>query len=398
MISGKVVSELNKSGSFEFTLPPNNVMYNSINKLKSTCKVVSSESAYELINTKKTYKSTQSSIPKTVIYKTAAIDKYTGKIILKQPLDIEGADSYKIYSNYKTHSYFYGDLSDGSSDDKVYKFTSINRRISSGTITIAFYDYTYYLQELKKEVNEKEIFFGRVLYSKNDFYKRKDIYCEGQLAFLLDSIQRPYQFQGDIPELFSQFINNHNSQVDDWKQFQIGNVTVTDPNNYINRESSQYPNTFDELNEKFIDTHGGYLIPRLQEGVRYLDYLNESGKTNSQVIEFGKNLLDITEYITAEDVFTVLIPLGVEQQDEDGNNIGRLTIESVNDGKDYIESELGISLFGRITKIHEWDDVTIADNLLKKGKTLLESGIEMSVNLTLKAVDLHLTDINTESI
>lgn len=198
--------------------------------------------------------------------------------------------------------------------------------------------------------------------------------------------------------MFSQFIDNHNSQVDSWKQFQIGNITVTDPNNYINRESSEYPNTLNELNKKLIDKLGGYLIPRLQNGIRYLDYLKESGKTNSQIIEFGVNLLDITEYITAEDVFTVLIPLGAEQTDEEGNSTGRLTIESVNDGKDYIESDLGISLFGRITKVNVWDDVTIADNLLTKGNTLLESGIEMSVNLTLKAVDLHLVDVNTESI
>lgn len=401
MISGKVVSEINKSGYFEFIVPPNNVMYNSINKLKSVCKVVSSDSpAYMLKNAEKTYKSTQSSIPTTVLYKTAIIDEDTGEITLSDPLDVDGTSTYKIYNNYKTYSYFYGDLGDGKQDSKVYKFTSISRTTSSssGGITLAFYSYTYYSQESVKGVREKEIFFGRVLKDEKDFYKRKNVYCEGQLAFLLDSVQRPYQFQGDVPELFSQFIDNHNSQVDDWKQFQVGNVTVTDPNNYINRESAQYPNTFDELTKKLVDTHGGYLIPRIQNGTRYLDYLKESGKTNSQIIEFGVNLLDITEYITAEDVFTVLIPLGAEQTDEEGNSTGRLTIESVNDGKDYIESDLGISLFGRITKVNVWDDVTIADNLLTKGNTLLESGIEMSVNLTLKAVDLHLVDVNTESI
>ena len=183
---------------------------------------------------------------------------------------------------------------------------------------------------------------GRVLHDKKGFYKSKEVYCEGQLAFLLDSVQRPYSFQGDVPELFSQFISSHNNQVDNWKQFQVGNVTVTDPNDYINRESSQYPNTLDELNEKLVDKLGGYLVPRLQNGIRYLDYLKEPGKKNSQVIEFGKNLLDITEYITADEVFTVMIPLGAKLKDEEGNETGRLTIESVNEGKDCIENELGI--------------------------------------------------------
>lgn len=287
MLSGKITTELNKAGSFEFTLPPNNEMYDKIQKLKSIITVTR---------------------------------------------------------------------------------------------------------------DDEEIFRGRVLHDEKDFYKRKVIYCEGHLSFLLDSIQRPYSFQGDIPELFRRFLSNHNNQVDSWKQFKIGNVTVTDPNDYINRESSQYPNTFDEMIEKLVNIHGGYLKPRKEKSGIYLDYLAESGKVNPQIIEFGTNLLDITEYITAEDVFTVLIPLGAKQTDEEGNETSRLTIESVNDGKDYIENELGISLFGRIVKKQEWDDVTIADNLLTKGTAYLASGIEMSVSLTLKAIDLYLIMKDTTPI
>lgn len=400
IMAGKVIKELNKAGSFEFTLPPGNVMYDNIHKLKSIVRVVSSDSpSYILKDTERTYKSTQSSIKTRILYKDAKINERDGKISLENPLDVSGSDTYKIYTNYEKYPFFYGDLTDGKQDSNVYKFTNVSRSISTGTITIAFYSYTYYLQESsKEEARENEIFFGRVLNDKKGFYRKKEVYCEGQLAFLLDSVQRPYQFQGDIPELFTQFLNSHNSQVDDWKQFQIGNVTVTDSNNYINRESTQYPNTFDELNEKLINTHGGYVVPRLQDKVRYIDYLSEPGKKNSQVIEFGKNLLDITEYITAENIFTVLIPLGAKQTDENGNEAGRLTIESVNDGKDYIESELGISLFGRITKKKEWDDITIPDNLLKAGKEYLESGIELAVSIEIKAYDLHNADIKAEEI
>ena len=129
-----------------------------------------------------------------------------------------------------------------------------------------------------------------------------------------------------------------------------------------------------------------------------MDYLEEYGNISSQVIEFGVNMLDITEYITAEDVFTVLIPLGAEQKDAEGNTIGRLTIESVNDGKDYIEDANAIALFGRIWKVQTWDDVTIASNLLTKGKEILKAGIEMAVSLTMKAVDMHLLDVDTERI
>lgn len=258
------------------------------------------------------------------------------------------------------------------------------------------------IQKLKSIItvyqDSDEIFRGRVLDDEKDFYNRKNAYCEGELSFLLDSVQRPYTFQGDIPVLFNQFINAHNSQVEEEKQFNIGLVTVTDPNGYINRSNSNYSKTLDEISEKLTGTHGGYLRTRKVDGKRYIDLVEEYGKVNTQVIEFGVNVLDISEYISAEDVFTVLIPLGAEIKNANGNVTGRLTIESVNGGKDYIEDLEAIALFGRIWKVQEWDDVTVADNLLAKGKTFLESGIEMAVTLTIKAVDLHLLNVNTERI
>lgn len=258
------------------------------------------------------------------------------------------------------------------------------------------------IQKLKSIVivyqDSEEIFRGRVLHDEKDFYNRKNVYCEGELAFLLDSQQRPYSFQGDIPDLYMEFINSHNAQVEEEKRFYVGEITVTDPNNYINRSNVYYNNTWDEISDKLIASHGGYLRPRLRDGKRYLDYVKDYGKVNSQVIEFGVNMLDISEYITAEDVFTVLIPLGFEQTDSDGNSTGRLTIKSVNSGKDYIEDDAAIALFGRITKTQEWDDVTVASNLLTKGRAFLNSGIEMAVTLTMKAIDLHLADVEVERI
>lgn len=258
------------------------------------------------------------------------------------------------------------------------------------------------IQKLKTIItvyqDTEEVFRGRVLHDEKDFYNRKNVYCEGELSFLLDSVQRPYSFTGDIPELFIKFINAHNEQVEKEKQFNVGSITVTDPNSYINRENSNYSNTLDEINAKLLDTHGGYIRPRLTDGQRYIDLVAEYGKVNSQVIEFGLNMLDISEYISADNVFTVLIPLGAEQQDADGNNTGRLTIASVNSGKDYIEDANAIALFGRIWKVQTWDDVTVAANLLTKGNAFLQSGIEMAVSLSIKAVDLHLLNVNTERI
>lgn len=48
--------------------------------------------------------------------------------------------------------------------------------------------------------------------------------------------------------------------------------------------------------------------------------------------------------------------------------------------------------------MQQWDDVTIASNLLTKGNETLKAGIEMAVSLTMKAVDMHLLDVDTERI
>lgn len=252
------------------------------------------------------------------------------------------------------------------------------------------------IQKLKTIISvyedDEEIFRGRVLNDEKDFYNRKNVYCEGELAFLFDSIQRPYSFKGTIQELLTQFIENHNEQVEEEKRFAVGIVTVTDSNDYINRSNTNYSNTWDAINDKLIKTHGGYIRTRLVDGIRYIDLIAEYGK-NSQVIEFSVNMLDISEYITAEDVFTCLIPLGAKQKKGT-----RLTIKSVNNDIDYIQNETAISLFGYIWRTKEWDDVTDANNLLTKGKAYLQSGIEMAVSLNLKAVDMHLLNVDVNQI
>lgn len=127
---------------------------------------------------------------------------------------------------------------------------------------------------------------------------------------MLDSIQRPYTFQGSPNDLFKQFINNHNSQVEEEKQFVARNVDVPDNNNYINRENSDYSNTWDGVNDKLIDTNGGHLeTGELENNKRYIDYISKYTHVNSQIIQFGENLLDITQYAKGENIKTAIIPV-----------------------------------------------------------------------------------------
>lgn len=257
--------------------------------------------------------------------------------------------------------------------------------------------------------NGDEIFRGRVLHDEKDFYKQKKTYCEGQLAFLLDSRQRPYTFNDTVEKFFKRCINQHNFRmagIDHGKRFTVGNVTVT---GNITCENYNYPNTFDEITDKILNNVGGQLYIRNEGPTSYIDLISEEDSatnTSSQVIEFGSNLLDITEYITAEDIFTVLIPLGATLETESGETTNeKLTIAKVNNGKDYIESSITspsgetlISLFGRIEKTVEWSDVKDANELLNLGRELMNKSIEMAVSLNIKAVDLSLLNIDIDSI
>ena len=136
------------------------------------------------------------------------------------------------------------------------------------------------------------LFRGRPLSSKEGFYKQQDYTCEGELAFLLDSRVRPFEMAGEVTELFTYLINQHNEQVEETKRFKVGNVTVTDPNDYINRSNVTYETTFDILKTRLLDTLGGYLWVRHEADGVYLDYLADFSYMSTQRITFGENLLD----------------------------------------------------------------------------------------------------------
>jgi len=155
-----------------------------------------------------------------------------------------------------------------------------------------------------------ELFRGTAYSEKVDFWKRKQVECEGELSFFNDSIVRPYDYQGGVENLFKQYVNNHNKQVNNEKKFIARKCTVIDSNDYITRANINYPSTKSEMNEKLLDILGGHFETGANaDSTRYIDYLAEYENTSSQVIEFGKNLLDITQYIKSEDVATRIIPL-----------------------------------------------------------------------------------------
>jgi len=242
------------------------------------------------------------------------------------------------------------------------------------------------------------LFRGRVLDDEVGWHNEKTVSCEGELAFLLDSIMRPYDFSGSIPEYLAILLDNHNAQVEAEKQFVLGNVTVTDANDYIVRSNIEYTDTWTEMQAKLVDLLGGYLQIRHENGVHYLDYLQDFTLLAPQTITFGKNLLDLKRIRKGADIATAVIPLGAKLKDVEGNDTDqRLTIATVNDGSDTIVDEEAKAQYGLIVKTVVFDDVTEAANLLTKGKAHLAQLVNLPETVELTAADLATVDTTFSS-
>lgn len=244
-----------------------------------------------------------------------------------------------------------------------------------------------------------EIFYGEVRTREKDRFKNQPVKATGALSFLADSILPQQEWHDIAPrDLLDAWLQLHNNQVEDRKKIYTGVVTIHDSNDSLYRITDR-ENTLEAIRDKLVDRLGGYLRLRHENDKLYLDWLTiqEYGKYCEQPIQFGENLLDYSETMTADDVITALIPLGaaIEQEtDENASEFERLEknvdITSVNDGKDYIYSKEAVESFGWVWKTEKWDDVATPANLLKKATEYLTTQQYENLVISLTAVDLSL--------
>ena len=253
------------------------------------------------------------------------------------------------------------------------------------------------------------IYRGRITRDTVDFYGVHTVETEGLLACLNDSIIEPFAYPEDFAEdagyqeaaasgnvveyLFCWLLGQHNAQVSAEQQLKPGTCTVTDPNNYITRSSTDYQTAMEAVRGKlFGSSLGGHLLIRYETDGNYLDYYADLPLTNTQPVEFAANLLDLTAELDGTDIYTAILPLG-----KDGLTIAELsdadlTDDLVKSGK-VIYSKSGIAAHGRITRCIKWDDVTVPANLQTKAKAALaDNGLAMPETITVRAVDLGWQD------
>ena len=256
------------------------------------------------------------------------------------------------------------------------------------------------INKLKSKIEVYEdselLFSGRSLTDEIDFQRTGQVSCEGELAFLLDSVQRAHTYGSESSEvhkadnnidIFKALIAEHNSQMGAEKQFTIGTIDIDSVP--ITKLSTNYETTGDFINTNFIGKYPGYLRVRHENGIRYLDYVKQYGKVSNQVIRFGENLLDLKKYTKAENIKTAIIPVG-------GNGV--TNIASANGGKDYIYNQEAVDLYGWIYEKVDFPDAVDPKDLLAKGQEYLKTCVNLAITIELTAVDLHMIDVDINAI
>lgn len=264
-------------------------------------------------------------------------------------------------------------------------------------------------------------FVGRVISATpemdNNGKVYKSVVCEGRYAYLRDSLQMYVALQlyvGDesrtaVQEFIDVLLAVHNEQMPAEKQIQRGNVTMAAGENVYC--AIDYTTTFDVLKTKLLDVYGGEMRVREENGVLYLDYVEQFGTTRSTKIAVARNMQSARRELDATGIITRLIPLGHKLTttetniDENGKETTteieideRLTIASVNDGVNYVEDKTAAELYGVIYGVQIWDDVTLPQNLKSKGETWLIENNRIAVTNTITALDLSIIGLDIDDI
>lgn len=191
--------------------------------------------------------------------------------------------------------------------------------------------YLGYLRKMRGVVtlldSSVPIYRGRITRDTKDFYGAHRIETEGMMACLNDSIIEPFAYPDDFAEdagylaaagsgnvveyLLQWILARHNAQVSEEQKIKPGVCTVTDPNNYITRSSTDYLTSMETILTRLAGSSlGGYLLIRYEPDGNYLDYYKELPLTNTQSVEFAANLLDLTSEQDGTEIYTAILPVG----------------------------------------------------------------------------------------
>ena len=247
----------------------------------------------------------------------------------------------------------------------------------------------------------REIFYGRVLITDKGLDGRMEVTCEGGLTFFLDTEMGKGQWDETITAFLQRVINNHNSQVEADKRFTLGTVNVPKYNQVQQWDITSYTVTKNVLETMVAGRFGGFFRVRPNpNGYHYLDYLENFGRTNTQRIRIGENIIDKDDHVSGENLFTVLRPIGRAEPTGSGNQdldltIGSLsqsdvTLPNVTKDGEFLRLTDKIQLYGSIVRTEQFNNATTAIQVLRKAEEFItRRGTLLPANCKINYVDLN---------
>ena len=235
-----------------------------------------------------------------------------------------------------------------------------------------------------------EVFRGRLLSRERmPLDGSVHVVVEGELAMLNDSLCLPYSFSGSPTEYVQQLVRGHNSQVDEWKRFSVGRVTVVDKggNDYIVRGSESTSTTWEELSAKTVgSSDAGHIV--LRRGTRVIDWLASVAAPCDQVVKLGWNLLNLSDEADGTELVTAIHAVGADQ---DGT---RLEIATSRTGGAGVTVRGGMlvndslaATNGIVVREVVWDDVTTEAALWSRALAYCQQ-LSLPRSVTVKAIDM----------
>lgn len=154
--------------------------------------------------------------------------------------------------------------------------------------------------------------------------------------------------------------------------------------------------TWDILQSELTDVYGGYFVVRYSDDgkTRYLDYLDGERITdeNPQAVEFGVNMLDLNNYVKADNIVTRVIAVGYQKK-------GWWIFKSTKTIQEPANDKAAQNVYGIITRVIVVDGKSITrQKLLDAANEELRKNLRYYDGIEVSAIDLHDAGIDTERL
>lgn len=259
-----------------------------------------------------------------------------------------------------------------------------------------------------------KLFSGIITSITIDMNGNKAIACDGALTYLQNTLIRPYStIEGEQPltapssvdGLFKWYIDQHNDATkNSLELFTVGTNQGAwlDKNNYVYRSSEQLPTVWSEISNKILDELGGFVFVNYEDDKIVIDLYSDVHKTNSQIIDFGVNIVDFEKTIDTGDQYTAVRPSGKTPEAPENNRNKKMhpiTIESLPNLQsdfntdfvkmgDVVYSLSAVARYGYKEYSYSNSDIETQEKLLNSAYLMLAKLISPVTSITVKAVDL----------